>query len=163
MNKFYSLLFCSMALSCMTEYSEEDFSKCHFQEALQFDFDRIVFQKLNENLRSNCISESIFFKANFDQEWCKRERQSHPQIDVYFEKKHFYFVSTRQLQSAHSLSYSDIDDYYASIEEPLGKIGRIGNYSILKIPIQSNVSCVDQVSTILLLNQECLDRDEDIK
>lgn len=122
--------------------------------------DSIQWNRSVKLRKQDYIAESIFYKAKFDYDSCTFLQASRPDIKAYYERNSLYFFTAKNcLFQPHSLEFSDIDDYYVSIKEPEYIFGSYKGYSILKIPLKSNLECISELSVILSYDHFCLEED----
>lgn len=162
MNKLYLLLIGTL-LSChndfvfnqnrpITEIENRSPTEC-----LRHHLDSIQWNRSYKIRQQDQISESVFYKAEFDYYSCTFLEASIPKIEVYYERNNLYFYTENMcLLVPHSLEFFDIDDYYVFIESPDYIVGSFKTYSILKIPLKSNLECISEVSIILSYDHFCL-------
>lgn len=161
MNKLYILMACA-CLSCHNDIAtNQNQSKQWFQHFSDTEFignnlDTIDWHVSAQVDSQDIFSKSIFFKAKIDFYSCTILWTSNPKVLTYFDRKHIYFLSSQLcLLRPKSLEYFDIDDYHAFIQNPLFYHGNYKNYSILKIPLKSNLECISEVSVMLIYSNHC--------
>jgi len=147
---------CHNEMSIIQNQSKQWFQHYSDREFITNNLDAINWKVTVPLITQDLITESIFFKALIDYYTCTVTWTSNPIVQTYFDNRNIYFLSSQIcLKKPDLLEYYDIDDYHAFVENPGFSYGYYKNFSVLKIPLKSNLDCLSEVSIKLSYSADC--------